>query len=75
MRSNYYKCCLFVFFQLILFVVKGQSKLPEEVQNRLRGKTKFYEIKSTIQDHFKNQLNTIPVNDLKQRKKLMRELK
>ena len=73
MRRIYIKALLFAFFQLLLFVTYSQTKLPAEVESKLKGKTKFYEIKAIIEDHFKNQLKNISAGDEK-KKKLKKEL-
>jgi len=56
MRSFYTKALFFTFFQLLLFVTHGQTKLPAEVESKLKGKKKFYEIKDIVEGHFKTQL-------------------
>src|SRR5687768_13027817 len=75
MRSIYIKALFFTFFQLLLFVTYSQTKLPVEVENQLKGKKKFYEIKDIVEGHFKTQLKNIPANDEKKKKALSRDRK
>jgi photosystem II stability/assembly factor-like uncharacterized protein len=75
MRSIYTKALLFTFFQLLLFVTYAQTKLPAEVEQRLKGKEKFYEIKDIIETHFMEQMNAVAVNDEKKIKGINRDRK
>jgi hypothetical protein len=60
---------LFSFFNCIA------QEMTQELNQKLTGKTKFEDIKTTINKHYEAQLNTIQPNDSVEYKAIMRQLK
>ncbi|MES2881294.1 MAG: hypothetical protein V4676_04040, partial [Bacteroidota bacterium] len=75
MRSFYLNALLFSFFQLLMVAAFSQAKLPAEVEVKLKGKKKFYEIKSIIQNYFTGELRKLPMSDVTRRNQISREMK
>lgn len=67
------------FFLTVLLIcllhVTAQKKLPPQLATQLTGKTKFREIKSTVENYYKTEKNRIAVTDTISRKKIERQRK
>jgi photosystem II stability/assembly factor-like uncharacterized protein len=69
---------IFINLVIILFWIGngyGQINIADELNNKLQGKTKFQDIKSTVWTHFRDQLDRLDANDSIGHKKIMRQMK
>lgn len=68
---------LFAFLAGVLFIstANAQKKIPEQLNAQLQGKTKFRDIKRTVETYFKTAKNNLPVTDTAGRKKIERQRK
>jgi hypothetical protein len=56
-------------------ISKAQIDMPPELSQKLRGKTKFEDIKNTVLEHYNSKLNVLQLKDSTVRKQIMRQLK
>jgi hypothetical protein len=69
------KKLLLILFVLFVSIANAQIKMTADLSQKLNGKVKFQEIKTTVLDYYNNKLNNLSRGDSAEQKSIMRQLK
>ena len=68
-------CIIFITIVLIAADLFAQRALDADLQQRLAGKTKFYDIKATVNDYYDEKIRALSLADSSRKKMVLREAK